>query len=209
MTKNNEKRMKKMILTVVVALMTTLSVNAQNSELRHEIGVSYGSGVSFFEDLFGYELFTAIFDQAGGYEWRNGSYSGTVGVEYFYHTNDPKLAIGGIGTFTRFSEDVYNKNTDQQTGERKRTYLSLMPAVKYLWVNKEHIGVYSKLGIGAMFVHVKDEDNQRNRSANDDVVHLMMQVSLIGIEFGGKLRGFAELGGGEQGIVLAGLKYKF
>ena len=35
------------------------------------------------------------------------------------------------------------------------------------------------------------------------------QASLVGVEFGGKLRGFVEAGVGEQGIVLAGLKYKF
>ena len=30
-----------------------------------------------------------------------------------------------------------------------------------------------------------------------------------GVEVGGALRGFAELGWGEQGIILAGLRYKF
>ena len=38
----------------------------------------------------------------------------------------------------------------------------------------------------------------------------MWQASLLGAEVGSQnLRGFFELGVGEQGIILAGIKYKF
>jgi hypothetical protein len=37
----------------------------------------------------------------------------------------------------------------------------------------------------------------------------MFQVSALGVEFGGKFRGFAELGVGDQGILQAGIRYKF
>ena len=50
----------------------------------------------------------------------------------------------------------------------------------------------------------------------EDLVHSKgkwmanFQASLLGIEAGSeKIRGFAELGAGEQGIILAGLRYKF
>lgn len=35
------------------------------------------------------------------------------------------------------------------------------------------------------------------------------QASLVGAEFGNAFRGFLELGCGEQGILVAGLRYKF
>jgi hypothetical protein len=38
---------------------------------------------------------------------------------------------------------------------------------------------------------------------------IMFQASLIGAEFGKQFRGFAELGVGEQGFLLAGISYKF
>ena len=50
------------------------------------------------------------------------------------------------------------------------------------------------------------------KSKNDDVrlKHFNWQASLIGIEVGSPtVRGFAEVGMGEQGIVCAGLRCKF
>ena len=37
----------------------------------------------------------------------------------------------------------------------------------------------------------------------------MFQLSVLGAEFGGKFRGFAELGIGDQGLLQAGIRYKF
>lgn len=44
---------------------------------------------------------------------------------------------------------------------------------------------------------------------SDSKVVFNWQASLIGMEFGGAFRGFVELGMGEQGIILGGLRYKF
>ena len=41
------------------------------------------------------------------------------------------------------------------------------------------------------------------------IMPIMFQASLIGAEFGKQFRGFAELGVGEQGFLLAGIRYKF
>ena len=48
-------------------------------------------------------------------------------------------------------------------------------------------------------------------AGRDDKTDLLFnfQASLLGVEFGGAFRGFVELGFGEQGIALAGLRYKF
>ena len=54
-----------------------------------------------------------------------------------------------------------------------------------------------------------DNDGQVKSEA-ESLVHVNWQVSLIGIEAGSPtVRGFAELGTGEQGIILAGVRYKF
>ena len=42
--------MKRMMLMVLAALMATMTVNAQNEDLKNEIGVSYGLGVSLIGD---------------------------------------------------------------------------------------------------------------------------------------------------------------
>ena len=37
----------------------------------------------------------------------------------------------------------------------------------------------------------------------------MYHLSALGVEFGSNIRGFAELGFGEKGVLCAGLRYKF
>ena len=62
--------MKKMILMVVAAMMATMSVKAQNSELKNEIGVSYGLGLSLIGDGLGNSLGNGFFDGIAGREWK-------------------------------------------------------------------------------------------------------------------------------------------
>ena len=55
-----------------------------------------------------------------------------------------------------------------------------------------------------------DSDDASYEDDSDSEVHVNWQISLLGIEAGGPtLRGFLELGTGEQGIALIGVRYKF
>jgi hypothetical protein len=207
---NTKLMMKKIIMVMAVALMTALSVNAQNEELKHELGISYGAGVSVIGDGIGNAVGRGIWELGlGGYEWKDDKQFGTLALEYYYHLNNPRVAVGGILTYAQYGEDVYKKSSNTMTGERTRHYISMMPSIKYYWVNGNHFGLYSKAAIGPMMMMEKEKDDELNKDDTTSRFYFMFQASLLGIEFGGRLRGFAEVGGGEQGIVLAGLKYKF
>lgn len=201
--------MKKLMMMVTVALMTAMNVQAQSDELKNEIGISYGLGVSVIGDGIGNAIGNGIFDGMTGRNWTNSKNFGTLAVEYYRHLDDdPKLAVGGILTYARMGEDVEYKGTKE--GERTRTWMSLMPSMKYYWAQKKNFGVYSKLGAGLLMLHSKNEDFVDHESRSDTKYYFMWQASLLGIEAGSKnFRGFVELGAGEQGIVLAGIKYKF
>lgn len=200
--------MKKMILMVAAAMMTAVSAMAQSDEPRHEIGISYGAGVSLIGDGIGHGVGEGIFDSLTGRDWTNDKQFGTLGVEYFYHLDDPRMAVGGIVTFSRFGEDVEYKG--QKEGERKRTYISVMPSFKYYYVNKKSFGLYSKVAAGAMMLSSSTKDLTTGKDKSDSKFYFMCQASLLGMEVGSQnLRGFVEAGIGEQGIVLAGVKVKF
>ena len=197
--------MKKIVLMVVAAMMATMTVQAQNEDLKNEIGVSYGAGLSLIGDGIGNGIGKA-FGQLGGYKYTNDKQFGSLSVEYFRHLNsNNRVAIGGIFAYSRYGEDEVKDNV--KVGDRTRNYFTLMPAVKYYWVNKNNFGLYSKVAVGATYMSSKVTENGVDE--NNSKVYFMCQVSAIGVEFGGKLRGFVEAGVGEQGIVLAGLKYKF
>ena len=86
--------------------------------------------------------------------------------------------------------------------------MTLMPSVKYYYVNGKNFGLYSKVAAGVMMMRAKSESN--GKSYTDSDFRFMCQASLLGLEAGSQnFRCFFELGAGEQGIILAGLKYKF
>ncbi len=78
-----------------------------------------------------------------------------------------------------------------------------MPAVKYNWLNRDRFSMYSKIALGVLIGIDSGADNDKTTAA------FAWQASAVGAEFGNSFRGFLELGFGEQGILVAGLRYKF
>lgn len=184
-----------------------IGANAQGNELKQEIGLSYGRGVSLIGEGIFSSLGNALFNHLSDFETTDGKGFGTLSFEYFYHLGNPRWAVGGIATYSQNVVDVVYKK--EKIGERTNFYLSFMPSVKYYWVNKDKFGLYSKAAVGVMIVMAKAKSSAGESDSHADAA-LMFQTSLLGIEGGlSKLRVFAEVGAGEQGFALAGLRYKF
>ena len=199
--------MKKLMLMVVAAMMATVNVNAQNEDLHHELSLSYGLGsIAQFGDGIGEGLALAITSDK---EYDDGSIVGPITLEYFYHFNNPRLAVGGSFTYSKWDSDVLVKKSHEKVGERNRNFFSVMPAFKYYWVNKNNFGLYSKAAAGVGFLKCKDNDFKTQEKKDDNGCYFMFQLSFIGVEFGSKFRGFAEAGIGDQGFIQAGVRYKF
>ena len=198
--------MKKMILMVAVALMTAMNVNAQNEKLRNELSLSYGVGsLAQFGDGLG-EGIGLIFSNK---EYDDKFILGPVSMEYFYHLNNPRLAIGGSLTYSKWDSDVLVRKSHEKVGECNRNFFSVMPSIKYYWINKNNFGLYSKASAGVGILTNKSKDFEANKSKNDTNAYFMFQASFIGAEFGSKFCGFVELGIGDQGFLQAGVRYKF
>ena len=202
--KNSFRMMKKTLIAAVALCMATLNGNAQSAgygETRHEVAVSYGclSNSQIFDD----------FGEIGGAlvhtKYENKKSFGPISVEYFYHLK-PWLGVGGIAAYGNFKEDAYLFG--DKIGESKNHYITVMPAAKFDWLRRKNFGLYSKLAVGATLRNEKFEAD--THTDDDNEVHFNWQVSAIGIEAGSPtVRGFAEVGMGEQGMLLAGLRYKF
>ena len=196
------------MMMVAVALMTAMSVNAQSENLRHEVSLSYGLGsVAQFGEGLGEGLALALFSDT---EYDDGFILGPISAEYFYHFNNPRLALGGLVSYSKWDSDIQKKRGNhEKVGERNRNYWSVMPAIKWYCTNKNSFGLYSKAAVGAAFLSSTEKDYATGKSTDDSGTYLMFQLSLIGAEFGKQFRGFAELGVGEQGFLQAGVRYKF
>ena len=199
----------KCLLTAVTIAMLFIPVHAQEEqEIRHELSISYGAVPnSIWIDMLS-DIIPAVF----GETYDNGNYVGPIGIEYYYHTS-PLIGVGAIGVFTTHDEDGFRKEI--LTKHRDKTYITLMPAVKFNWLRKKNWGMYSKIGLGGTYINYTNRDYDENgrqtdekETTNDFVFNF--QASLIGVEAGNdNVRGFAELGVGEQGIALAGVRFRF
>ena len=189
-----------------VAMMAAMNVSAQNGydETKHEVAISYG--IDSNSQII--DAFETIGVALVGAKLENDKFFGPISAEYFYHVKN-WLGVGGILAYGINKQDVYLLG--DKDGVIKNSYLTLMPAVKFDWLRKKHFGMYSKLAVGATLRNEKyDSDDASTKDDSDSEVHVNWQASLLGIEAGGPtVRGFAELGFGEQGIVLVGMRYKF
>lgn len=196
---------KSVIFSAFVALMTIVGIQTAmaQDEFKHEVAISYGAlSNSQILDVFE-EAIMAPFQ--GGTTLKDDKFFGPISAEYFYHLQ-PWIGIGGILVYGQKKGDLYSDSDNKKIGEDKNTYLTVMPAAKFDWFRRANVGLYSKLGVGVTLRHDVSEDIDYDESN----LHVNWQLTAIGVEVGSKqIRAFAELGTGEQGIFLGGIRCKF
>ena len=199
--------MKIRFFLTALAISALMSVPAQAQdelETRHEIGISYG----MVPNSTWIDILTEVIPSVFGETYNNHKYVGPIGLEYYYHTS-PLIGVGAVAVYATNNEDGFQKEV--KTSHFTKSYLTIMPSVKFNWLRKTNWGMYSKVAIGATYAHLTNEvynDAKKETIVNDLVFNF--QASLLGIEAGNQhVRGFVELGMGEQGIALGGVRFKF
>ena len=182
--------MRKLIL-IIVAFISLSSVKGADFK-KNEFLLSYGfitiNEILGFEPLLSSSLSSLNQDT---------KLSGSTTAEYSYRMNK-RIGLGGIVSYERAKSDFSDNY------EIKDNFITVMPSLKINWLNKKYFDLYSKAAVGATFNLTKDSDNQKN---ND--LYFAFQASLLGIDIGRSICGFAELGVGQQGVVVVGVKTKF
>ena len=205
--------MKKIIsifLVAVIVLSCAPCALAQdfdpNDEPKNEFALGYGA-ISNSNVL---DVFTDVVSAIFGARFNNKKFVGPFSAEYFYHVS-PLVGVGGIAVFNHHTQDVLQ--SEQVTGKRTSNYFTILPAVKFNWLRKHKWGMYSKVGVGYTRAEYKttgkdSEGTYVKDSSGDNFFNF--QASLVGIEAGNRnVRGFAELGFGEQGLIHGGIRFRF
>ena len=182
---------RKLLIAAAVVVMAVPAA-AQGSR-RSEVSVSYGfAPVTDWIDSYS-DLLTGLFtgsdtDLTG---W------GAVTVGYNFRL---------IGSLRLGAQVVYSSNTQEIKGagsEIKNRYWSLMPNVKWNWLNLKVVSFYTRLGAGASFSKAKVDGH------SDKSTQFAFQVSPVGVEVGGRIAVYAEAGIGTSGSLLVGVRYRF
>ena len=201
-------RIKCLLASLAIVSFMSLPVQAQE-EPRHEVAISYGT----VPNSIWIEVLSDISPAVAGATYDKCGLVGPIGLEYYYHTS-PLLGVGAVATFSSYKQEESFK--DVVTTNSTISYFSLMPSLKFNWLRRDNWGLYSKIAAGASLRHgtIKDVrhdgDHTAKSKTTEDDVFFNFQASVIGVEAGNQnVRGFAELGVGEQGVALAGVRFKF
>lgn len=224
--------MKRKIFSFLAAAAIVTTASAQSSsyyDTRHEVGITIGSGATT-EIFSGLADFTEIIASTlvtttatggfftGNVSYGDESYIPNLSAEYYYHVSK-LVGLGGFVAFNGMDRDMYANFTNNATGatskekigKASRRNLSIVPTAKFDWLRKKNFGMYSKLAFGTTMRNEKaDYESPEKEGYSETTFEVNWQISLLGLEAGSeRLRGFLELGTGEQGIGLIGLRYKF
>ncbi len=118
------------------------------------------------------------------------------------------FAISYVDIFKQYKDRV----TQETLLKTNMNYISIMPSVRFSWLNKKYITLYSGLSLGCTFVTGKEywPDLPKDNIVYDPFdFGFCGQLTAVGIQGGKNWYGFAEVGFGHQGFVKAGFGYKF
>ena len=181
---------------------------------RHEF--SAGTGIVPGRYSFGYDH-TSPFDQS--------SLPGVYEMSRYYEREyvSGVWSLGYTYNFTRvislqanlFYEagwiDRYSRETRLKVAESFDSYLSAMASFRVNWFNRPAVRMYSYFGLGLSYNHTyNDPIEGLGQGQRFNAVKVAFQFTPIGVMYGGRFFGFAEIGAGHYFCGLAlGAGYRF
>lgn len=194
----------KKITALLLALVLIVPAQAKDKDSKNEFSITYGQfTVPQFAYVFGGVLGAAF--TLGHFTFDNSHLIGAAGLEYVHYVNG-WLGFGVAAVCDYMTSDAYSVDSNGNktpNGKYDLGFVSAMPVVKFAWLNRDHVGLYSKLAVGASYIFSNGEDSSANISWSG-------QITPLGVDFGGQsFRGFVEAGVGMQGVVNAGVRWLF
>lgn len=123
--------------------------------------------------------------------------------------------LGATVSYTGFFETIYDRVSNKKYSTLNSHILTIMPEVRFSWLNKKYVTLYSGIGLGVNFIFddVYYSENTAHIKAGhrtDYVGHSFTgQLTFAGVHVGREWYGFTEIGIGTRGIIQAGFGYNF
>jgi hypothetical protein len=196
------------ILGIVAAVVfSMLSIAATHAQERHDIRLSWNIGARGNYGLASHTSLSYIGDldntiyepQEGKTLWLSAS------LDYGYRVNE-WFSVGGSMAWTAGICKLYDSETFARWDTMHVDYLSLMPIVRFTWLRRGIVELYSSLGATAGIEHWVHYLNGKQHTYRP---YLSYDIKPIGITVGGRWYGFMEAGYGARGIVNIGVGHRF
>lgn len=214
--------MKKTIWAILLAALVTTYASAQEKQFpRHEIRIGTGflptdtdniCDMSGYMSDYYYQVFgpdnVLGFDPCQVIEQSRYYYGGlrstwAFSAGYFYSVYK-WLHVGATLSYHNVSQRKFETLTRRPVSKMHRNYVSIIPTVRFSYLNRQYVRLYSAIGVGYCAAIVRDFDRSRhleNFTACD--------ITFFGISAGGRLFGSAEVGMYTAGYLKLAIGYRF
>ena len=190
--------MRRLLFATIATLAISFGASAQGvsaqqgAEYRpHEVSLSYGYITQQF--LVNNFIHRVTLGQGDIEPMLFGAVSG----EYLYFVNK-HIGVGGTLSY-EYGREAPNK----ENLKARFHYCTVMPTAKFYWFNRPYVGMYTNISAGATFGLGTKNGEFETR------ILPAFHLGAVGLEAGGQLRGFLEVGFGVKGFIQAGIRYKF
>ncbi len=196
----------------ILILLAFAGINvgyAQCPSDKRQLDISVSYGVISTDQVFGVPNDNGA-SVSGQKTLTNSPGSPSVTVRYFFFN---RLAFGLTCGFLSESgkyTDPYNPLYTPGTYTKHTTVAAF--EVYYIYMFRKYMELYTLAGMGPSFSNMNIDVNQPGGSSSTTIQTqnvVKVQYTPIGIRFGGRLGGFAELGIGYKGMINGGISYRF
>lgn len=206
--------MKRLLLLAILLLSPSLILAAEPGaaplqkpkipfQKQHEVRLSAGAWPTTTDLSLPY--FINKIDRTRIYEsptYATGAF--TLSYDYrFKRWFDLGVALGYYGEFG----STYSNVDNSKIGNNSSQYISIMPVVRFTWLNRPWVRMYSSLGVGMVVKTGSTYSGLKQYRFNE--TGWCAQFSPFGISVGRALFGYAEVGVGMHGALIVGIGYKF
>jgi len=113
------------------------------------------------------------------------------------------LWLGGSVSYMGVFGNVYDATDNSFLYRHHETQIAILPTVRFSYLNKKYVTLYSGVSTGVLFDYEKDGDS------GNLCVFPTFQVTAFGVSAGSKFFGYTEVGFGYKGFINAGIGYRF
>lgn len=199
---NLSGKMKRLLLTLLLTVVAAAAPAREPADWRrsrHEVRFSAGAyplHIDFGTD----ECWTAP-DFASTKQYRGAvRTTGAYTLSYGYRFSR-RFDLSATLSYARDYRRDYSNLNGAPIGRYAVDHLTVMPMIRGTWIDRRSVRLYSALGLGVAAVRDDERSGCRMRAA--------VQGTYIGVSVGRRLFGFAELGAGVHGVLIAGIGYRF
>ena len=187
-------------LLLIFLLLTNFAFAQRNS-----ISIGYGYGTT---DQIISGFATALAAGFTDAKSANVKSTGAIALSYHHFNESNRAGLGFAVVYDNIRCDIQNKS-GSKISTSKSTVITAAAEGKVKYNKGENFNIHGLLGAGYTFTNTTYDPPPSSGEKTKKDGHFNFQITPIGLQFGGNVKVFAEVGFGYKGLANGGIQFNF